>query len=479
MESRDVIVVGSGPAALRAAIACADSGNIPLLIDEFGVSSASGSTPIAGIAASIDEVDASSHIQDTISAAGEACSEDAINRICKEAVNTLAELERWGLVLRRREGGLPHASPMPGHTTDRVTGCGDSTVREVTKLLEEQIIKRGIQRNADNLPISLVSDNYQVRGLIVLNIVTGEILPIQAKAVILATEGYQGLWSSSSEGPGTGNHLAISVGIPPRGMEWAPKHPLSTGDYGIHIPLDVLGDGGRIRRENGEDIGPEEVLEGEPCVLDLRTMDAETSIWFRQTSSRIKDRIGIDITRDVVPLSPRVAYTTGGTPCDEFGRAIFSGFTKEGLPSQLWFTGLYAAGRSSHSGMHGERPLAGNLLLEDLVSGKAAGEHASAWVLEEQFGGSQIIENSVTEATNRIIALKEDGGMPVGQYASKLSSAISSLSNSKEAALTEIRQIKENRITLTDHSSVMNSEMLEALRLEGLAVVAEAMIASR
>ena len=117
--------------------------------------------------------------------------------------------------------------------------------------------------------------------------------------------------------------------------------------------------------------------------------------------------------------------------------------------------------------------------MEDLVSGKAAGEHASAWVLEEQFGGSQIIENSVTEATNRIIALKEDGGMPVGQYASKLSSAISSLSNSKEAALTEIRQIKENRITLTDHSSVMNSEMLEALRLEGLAVVAEAMIASR
>ncbi len=479
MESRDIIVVGSGPAALRAAIACVDGGNIPLLIDEFGVSSASGSTPIAGIAASIDEVDASSHIQDTISAAGETCSEDAINRICKEAVNTLAELERWGLVLRRREGGLPHASPMPGHTTARVTGCGDSTVREVTKLLEEQIIKRGIQRNADNLPISLVSDNNQVRGLIVLNIVTGEILPIQAKAVILATDGYQGLWSSPSEGPGTGNHLAISAGISPSGMEWVPKHPLSTGDFGIHIPLDVLGDGGRIRRENGEDIGPEEVLDGEPCVLDLRTMDAETSIWFRQTYSRIKDRIGIDINRDVVPLSPRVAYTTGGTPCDEFGRAIFSGFTKEGLPSQLWFTGLYAAGRSSHSGMHGERPLAGNLLLEDLVSGKAAGEHASAWALEEQFGGSEIIENSVTEANNRIIALKEDGGMPVGQYASKLSSAISSLNNSKDAALTEIRQIKENRITLTDHSSVMNSEMLEALRLEGLAVVAEAMIASR
>ena len=94
--------------------------------------------------------------------------------------------------------------------------------------------------------------------------------------------------------------------------------------------------------------------------------------------------------------------------------------------------------------------------------------------MEEQFGGSEIIENSVTEANNRIITLKEDGGMPVGQYASKLSSAISSLNNSKDAALTEIRQIKENRITLTDHSSVMNSEMLEALRLEGLAVVAEA-----
>ena len=478
MESRDVIVVGSGPAALRAAIACADGGVVPLIIDEFGVSSASGSTPVAGIAASIDEVDPSSHIDDTITAAGEDCSEKATTRICKEAVSTLAELERWGLVLRRREGGLPHASTIPGHTTARVTGCGESTVREVTKVLEEQAIKRGIQRNTDNLPISLVSDNNQVRGLIVLNIITGEILPIQAKAVILATEGYQGLWSSSSEGPGTGNHLAISVGIAPSGMERVPKHPLSTGDFGIHIPLDVLGGGGRIRRENGEDVGPEEVLDGEPCILDLRAIDSETSIWFRQTASRIKERIGIDITRDVVPISPRVAYTTGGTPCDEFGRAIFSGFTQEGLPSQLWFTGLYAAGRSSHSGMHGERPLAGNLLLEDLVSGKAAGEHASDWVLGEQFGGSEVIENSVREASNRITSLKEDGGIPVGQFASKLSSAISLIPTSKDAALAEIRQIKETRISLTDHSSVMNTEMLEALRLEGLASVAEAMIAS-
>ena len=90
-------------------------------------------------------------------------------------------------------------------------------------------------------------------------------------------------------------------------------------------------------------------------------------VWFSQTSSRVKDRLGIDISRDVIPISPNVAFTIGGVPSDESGRVIFDGFTDEGLPARLWFTGLYAVGRSANSGMHGEAPLPGNLLLEELV----------------------------------------------------------------------------------------------------------------
>ena len=124
-------------------------------------------------------------------------------------MNTLAELERWGLVLRRREGGLPFAAIAPGHKSARLTGCGDSTVRETTRVLEEQVIKRGIRRNTDSLPLSLVTDNNQVRGVIILDVISGEVSPIQAKAVILATDGYQGLWSSPSNGAGTGSDLSL------------------------------------------------------------------------------------------------------------------------------------------------------------------------------------------------------------------------------------------------------------------------------
>jgi succinate dehydrogenase/fumarate reductase flavoprotein subunit len=478
MESREVVIIGSGPSALRAAIASADGGAIPMMIDELGIGSASGSPPVAGLAASIDELNSKSHIEDTLAEGGELCNESSVSRTCSEGVPTLAELERWGLVLRRREGGLPHASPAPGHQVPRLTGCGDSTVREVTRVLEEQAIKRGIQRNSDYLPLSIVSDNNQVRGIVTLNISTGQIEPFQTKAVILATEGHQGLWSSPSEGSGTGLALAISAGIELRGMESTPRHPLTIRDCGIHIPMDVLGSGGRIRRENGDDIGPDEALEGESCVLDLRGMDPEAKTWFSQTSQRIRDRLGLDISRDVIPLSPGVAYTTGGAPCDLEGRVIFKE-QNDGEPSPgLWHTGLYAAGRSAHTGMHGHSPLPGNILLDDLVSGKAAGAHAAGWVPNTQFGGSTQIDQAVQEASKRISSIRDGVGVTVGNFASKLSSAISTGVSSKEAALVEIRGMKDSGIRLTDSSSVMNTEMVEALRLHGLASVAESILNS-
>ncbi len=482
LESWDVVVIGAGPAALRAAIACADAGTSPLIIDGSGIGSASGASPIGGIAASIDEMDSSSHREDTVSAGGESTDKIAAARLCGQAVPTLAELERWGLVLRRREGGLPHTVRAPGHSVARLAGCGDSTVREVTRILEEQAIKRGIQRWADTLPIQLATDNHQVRGVVTLNILTGEINPIQAKAVILATDGHQGLWTTPNEGAGTGTVLALRAGITLRGMEFTPKHPLTLRGCDIHIPIDVLGSGGRIRRENGEDVGPEEVIDGESCILDLRGLDSEATPWFSQTSSVVSDRLGLDISRDVIPITAGVAYTTGGTPCDEFGRVTFEGHTSEGLPANLWFTGLYSAGRSSNSGTHGEGPLPGNILLEDLVTGKAAGNHASEWSRGAQFGGLAPLSGSCKEAEERIAEMSNKAGLSVGQFASRLSSLMRSAnpseSSSRQSALASIGEMMDAGIRISDESPVMNTEIVTAIRLDGLASVAHSILGS-
>ena len=131
-----------------------------------------------------------------------------------KAVSIVAELERWGLIFRRDDEGLPHRSSAPGHSKARLTGTGDSTVREITRILEEQTIKRKITRRFDCQVLSIVSDNQQVRGLIYVDIISGEINSIQAKSIILATEGYEGLWQTPGEGSGTGQTLAIRSDIP-------------------------------------------------------------------------------------------------------------------------------------------------------------------------------------------------------------------------------------------------------------------------
>ena len=175
--------------------------------------------------------------------------------------------------------------------------------------------------------------------------------------------------------------------------------------------------------------------------------------------------------------SPGVAYTTGGAPSDGQGRVVFQGHTTEGLPSELWHTGLYAAGRSAYTGMHGSNALPGNLILDDLVSGKAAGDHASEWAKEIKFGGNAQIEEAVKQQSDRISSIMGGDGMTVAKFHSKLASAISS-GSSIEKSLDEVREIKDTGISLTDTSSVMNTEMVEALRLVGLALVAEATLTS-
>ena len=470
MESWGVIVLGRGPAALRAAISAADSGSSPIIIDGGSVGSGSGIAPLSGLAASVSETSPASHIEDTISAGGEKTDKEAAARICDQAVVTLAELERWGLVLRRDDSELPHLSDVEGHSVPRLAGCGDSTMREVTRILEEQAIKRGITRRTDMLPVSLVMDNDQTRGIVALDIETGEVIGIQAKAVVLATDGYQGVWSDPANGAGTGAAISAGAGISLKGMENVPMHALTVSGTDLSIPMGVLGSGGRIRMESGEDTDSDAVLSGESCVLDLRTMERDSSDWFSQTASRVRSRTGLDISSEVLPLSPSVSATTGGVPVDENGRATFN----EG---KMWYTGLYAAGRSCYTGMHGSKPLPGNVLLEDLVTGKAAGSHAANWASTASFGGAEEISSQEESTKPQIDSMFGSEGSPVGQVSRALSSVMSNVDGSGEessmaVAMAGINEISNAGIRVTDPSRSMNTELSSAIRLEGLLTIA-------
>ena len=179
-KSCPVLIIGSGPAALRAAIASSDAGTKPLMIDSGSIGSATGAAPVSGIAISFDEVDSTAHRDDTILLGGDSSDKSAIARICGKGIGVLAQLENWGLVLQRRDGGLPFASTGNGHTRPRLVGCGDSTSREVTRILEEHVIKRGIVRRTDLQTLSLVRANKQVRGTTALTSQYGPIFAVKA-----------------------------------------------------------------------------------------------------------------------------------------------------------------------------------------------------------------------------------------------------------------------------------------------------------
>ena len=466
MESWDVVIIGSGPAALRAAIASSDAGTKPIVIDTGSVGSGTGTSPVSGIAISFDEVDSTTHRDDTVLAGGESTDKSVAARVCGQGINVLAQLENWGLVLQRRDGGLPFASIGYGHKRPRLVGCGDSTIREVTRILEEQVIKRGIVRRTDLQVISLVMDNKQIRGITVLNLQSGEIFGIQAKAVILATEGYQGLWNNFAEGPGTGIALAVSAGVKLEGMSNIPKHKLTVRGTNLHLPIDILSMGGRYRTESGEDMLPGENISEEGCILDLRSLNSDAKIWYAQTIRRIEERTGLDTSLDVIPLMESVAFTLGGAPVDSDGRVTFKS-------ESMWFTGLYAAGRSANTGMHGDGYLSGNLQLEDLVTGEAAGNHAGNWSKTMRFGGSEKISKELTKVSETISKYYSPNGESVGEISKKISTAARNLNSNNNLVLSSVKELKSTQISLTDDSKVMNTELLHAMQANAMCSILE------
>lgn len=483
MESWDVVIIGGGIAALRSAIAAADANASVVIIDASAVSASSGASPTTGIATSMGEVDTRAHIFDTTNASEELSNESIVQSRCSSAFDHLVELERWGLLYRRNSNGAPHLSTAPGHTESRLSGCGDVTERQIIRLLEEQCMKRNIPRKSDILAVRLVIENDQIRGLVVLDVQTGAVAPIQAKSIILATDGHRGLWSGVSDGCGTGSVLALDVGISLTGMEFTTWHPLCVADIDIVLPLELLDAGACIRTATGEPVDLNGIglttlsrlLTEQNYILDARNVHRGIRPWFQQVADRLLSRADLDIWSSVIPLQSRPMFTLGGAPIDGHGRVLFGS-------RDVWMTGLYAAGASSSSGLHGAESLAGNILLDHLAGGSCAGNHAGKWVSSNRLGGELLLESCADDMADRLDQMLNDDtdGVTVGAIESSLCrtmeqhAGLSRNGDGLKSALNNITELAERPARLTDSSPVMNTEMVRSIQLEGMLMLARA-----
>ena len=169
---------------------------------------------VSGIASSTGESNFAEHAADTHRVGADLCEGDIVSSATGSAVSHLAQLEQWGLNLRRDRNGGPYLGQLPGQSNPRTAGTGDSTLREVRSILEEQCIKRNIPRRGDIEILNIVMKNNSVKGLTALDVQTGEIFAIQSKALILADGGFQSAWNGDSSAMGSSSCLLYTSPSP-------------------------------------------------------------------------------------------------------------------------------------------------------------------------------------------------------------------------------------------------------------------------
>jgi len=392
MEAWDIVVLGDGPAALRAAAEAAKGGASTLMMSPTALGQP-GLSALDGLSASIQESNPRSHREDTIRCGAFLCDQDVVAEFTNTAVRQVDLLERRGVNFHRDLQGLPLVRRASGHAQPRTTDAGSATTHQVQQVGEEQAMRHGVVRRGDQVPLTLVHTDQSVDGLVVLDMTNGKVIGLQCKALIIADEGFEGAFGSGTVG--LGMDLAFRAGVALRDMEFMTHHPLTVAGTDVRLPTGLLLDGAVLHEATGAplDVGtsPLELVravqQAVQPVLDARQL-GDSAAWWGSVFRLVQQRTGIDMNRQTVPISLAVGHTIGGLPVDQMGRCVTGTWAR-------WFTGLYAAGDAACTGFHGAAALPGNRLLDALCAGTAAGSHAATWVASQTFTSTESLNAAV------------------------------------------------------------------------------------
>ena len=491
MEAWDVVVVGATIAGMRAAIAAHDEGANVVILSAHGLGNSGSDNYSSGLAASIDESNSMSHRDDTIRGGNWLNDQDIVSNRTTLINSHIAQLDQWGLNFRRSLSGSPNSEMGLGHKAPRVLTTGYSTSREIQHILEEQCIRREILRRGDWLALSLGNLNGQVTGVIALDMLEGTVECLQAKAVIIADDGFENAWESGNSSS-RGLSISLEAGCQLRDLEFVSWNPLGIPDTELSLSLDILQNGGKISTTSGtqieinSDSTPNNLAfeinnAGGSALLDATSLSKSAIEWYSGLRRSVKERTGLDMFEQVIPIAPRLEQTVGGLPVDEHGRVIKGNW-------DTWFTGLYSAGGASCSGLNGTGIIAGNRLMEDLVGGSSAGMHAGKWVKKKNFSGTESLNEALFSAKAKISDMLSSASTnntsSIGKIKSRLWNTITTnmgFSRSLEG-LQNATQILESleaeldKEELVDGSLIMNTNLIEMLELRGLISVTQASI---
>jgi len=501
-----ILVIGGGLAGLRAAIESAPKVDTAIISQVHPVRSHSGAAQ-GGVNASLANNPAAKddtwekHAFDTVKGSDYLADQDAVEFMTKEAGPCIYEIEHWGCPFSRTDEGKIAQRPFGGAGYPRTCFAADKTGMYMLHTLWERSVKLNVPLYEDRIMVDLVVEGDAVRGVICLNMKTGELEQFMAEAVIIASGGSGQIYGRSTNAlisTGSAQSTCYRRGVPLKDMEFVQFHPTSLFGTNILMTEGARGEGGYLVNNLGErfmskyaakamELAPRDIvsrsiqteindgrgINGQDFVhLDLRHLGREKIL---ERLPGIRDLainfVDVDPIEKPVPIQPGQHYTMGGIDTD------ISGATK--------FKGLYAAGECGCVSVHGANRLGGNSLLDTVVFGKKSGQVAAEYVLGKKTTkeGEGAMNKCLRETKARIdgmlsrkgtenhsdirAEMKETMIKKVGIFRDK---------PLMEEALANVRALKARfaNITVQNKGKGYNLDLIRALELEGMLDVAEA-----
>jgi fumarate reductase flavoprotein subunit len=517
ISSTDVLLIGGGGAGLRAAIAVAETNpNLRVAVISKVYPMRSHTVSAEGGAAGAIRPDDSfdEHAYDTISGGDWLPDQDAVEMFVKEAPQELMRLEHWGCPWNREPDGRVAVRPFGGMKKERTWFAADKTGFHMLHTLFQTSLKyNAVQRYDEYFATKLLIEDGQVQGCVAIEISSGKIQAIAARAVILCTGGCGRVFPFTTNAAiktGDGMALAYRSGAPLKDMEFVQYHPTGLPFTGILITEAARAEGGYMLNKDGYrylqdynlgqpkpepvlrtmELGPRDRLSqafvkeyergrtiegpyGAVVHLDLRHL-GEKKInaklpFVRELCLKYEN---LDPVKELIPVRPVIHYVMGGIHTDMNGATPLKG--------------LYAAGEAACVSINGANRLGSNSLTECLVFGARAGRDAAEFASVQRMPGRHLLAQAADEETRledqflnktggreRIATIREEMQKTMEQ-----SAGIYRTGESLQKGAHKLRELQERflDVGLDDHSRTFNTELVAALELGSMLDVAEAMI---
>ncbi len=524
----DAIIVGAGGAGLMAALYASKEVKTAVISKLYPTRSHTGAAQ-GGIGAALGNEEEDHwewHVFDTIKGSDYLADQDAVEVLCKEAIEAVIDLEHMGLPFDRTAEGKIAQRRFGGHTNNetkqpvrRACHAADRTGHMILQTLYQQCIKNEVEFFDEYHVVDLILNDGKPVGVVAVEIGTGEIHVFHAKAMLFATGGWGKVWEISSNAftlTGDGDAVLLRRGLPLQDMEFYQFHPTGIYRLGILITEGVRGEGGVLINSEGErfmeryaptikDLASRDVV-SRAIYLEVRAgrgiggkryvhLDVRPETVNKYLAAEGKERridrayieqqlpdildfcrtyLGVDPVTEPMPVQPTAHYAMGGIPTNIQGEVVLD---EKGTVAP----GLYAAGECACVSVHGANRLGTNSLVDLIVFGRRSGKAMAEYCKQADF--TPLPDNPSAGIEAELDRIRNaDGGSRAADLREKMQSTMMDhvgvfrTEEGIQEAIDGLRELKEkyrSDLHIDDRGKVFNYDLLEAWELGSMLDLAE------